>query len=54
MDAVVSGTFRVTMAEGAVDLGPGDALLVPRGTDHAARVIGGQPVVSLDAVREGR
>ena len=51
MDAVLSGTFRITTPEGAVDLGPGDAIEVPRGAVHSAEVIGDEPVISLDAVR---
>jgi quercetin dioxygenase-like cupin family protein len=51
MDAVLSGTFRITTSEGAADLGPGDAIHVPRGAVHSAEVVGCQPVVSLDAVK---
>jgi len=51
IDAVLSGCFRITMAEGSVELGPGDAVFVPRGTDHAAEVVGCEAVVSLDAVK---
>jgi len=51
IDAVLSGTFRITKGEGAVDLGPGDAIHVSRGAVHSAEVIGNQPVVSLDAVK---
>ena len=51
IDAVLAGRFRITMGDGSVDLGPGDAVFVPRGTDHAAEVVGGEAVVSLDAVR---
>ena len=32
-------------------LGPGDMLLVPAGTVHTAKVIGLDPVVSLDATK---
>jgi mannose-6-phosphate isomerase-like protein (cupin superfamily) len=51
MDAVVSGKFRITIADSSVVLGPGDALHVPRGTPHSAEVVGGVPVVSLDGVK---
>ncbi len=51
MDAVLSGTFRVATHDGTVDLGPGDAIEVPRGVVHSAEVIGSEPVVSLDAVK---
>ena len=30
----------------------GDCLKVPRGTVHSAEVVGDEPVVSLDAIRE--
>ena len=51
IDAVLSGTFRITTPEGEVILGPGDAVRVPRGTVHSAEVIGDETVVSLDAVK---
>jgi mannose-6-phosphate isomerase-like protein (cupin superfamily) len=51
MDAVLSGQFRITMREGSVVLGPGDAILVPRGTEHSAEVIGNENVVSVDAIK---
>jgi quercetin dioxygenase-like cupin family protein len=51
MDAVLSGQFQITMAGESVVLGPGDAVHVPRGIPHAARVVGDDAVVSLDAVR---
>ena len=53
IDAVVSGRFRLEMLGKAVVLQAGDALAVPRGTVHNARVLGDDPVVSLDAVRRG-
>lgn len=51
IDGVLSGRFEITMHGQSVVLGPGDAIRVPRGAAHSARVIGGEPVVSLDAVR---
>src|SRR3954466_7374311 len=51
MDAVLSGTFRITMGGMAVDLGPGDAILVRANAEHSAAVIGDRSVVSLDAVK---
>ncbi len=51
MDAVVSGQFRITMREGSVVLGPGDAVLVPRGAEHSAEVVGNEEVVSIDAIK---
>lgn len=52
IDAVVSGRFRLTMDGEAVVLEAGDWIAVPRGAVHAAEVVGDEPVVSLDAVRE--
>ena len=51
IDAVLSGTFRMGMYGQFVDLGPGDLIEVPAGATHSAEVIGTEPVVSLDAVR---
>jgi len=51
IDAVLSGTFRISTTEGSVDVGPGDAIHVPCGVVHSAEVVGDQPVVSLDAVK---
>jgi len=51
MDAVVSGRFRIRMGGAEVVLQAGDAVLVPRGAEHSAEVIGAEPVVSLDAVK---
>lgn len=51
VDAVASGRFRMTTAEGEVVLEAGDCLRVPAGAVHSAEVVGDEPVVSLDAVR---
>jgi mannose-6-phosphate isomerase-like protein (cupin superfamily) len=51
IDAVVSGSFLLSMHGEDVVLEAGDALDVPRGTPHRAEVVGEEPVVSLDAVR---
>lgn len=53
IDAVLSGQFRMTMAGQSVVLEAGDTLVVPRGVGHSAEVIGDEPVVSLDAVKQG-
>jgi quercetin dioxygenase-like cupin family protein len=53
IDAVLSGRFRLSMGGRAVELTAGDALEVPRGQVHSAEVVGGDAVVSLDAVRVG-
>jgi quercetin dioxygenase-like cupin family protein len=51
LDAVLSGALRITTNDGVADLGPGDAICVPRGAVHSAEVIGSQSVLSLDAVK---
>ena len=53
IDAVVSGRFRMTLGGRSVVLKAGDCLSVPRGARHRAEVVGGEPVVSLDATRPG-
>jgi len=52
IDAVLSGRFRMTMHGSAVVLTAGEWLAVPAGTVHSAEVVGSEPVVSLDAVRQ--
>jgi mannose-6-phosphate isomerase-like protein (cupin superfamily) len=52
MDAVLSGRFRMTMEGQEVILEKGDCLAVPRGTVHSAEVVGQEPVVSLDAIKQ--
>ena len=49
IDAVVSGRFRMTAPGQEAVLEPGDWLEVPAGTPHTARVVGDEPVVTLDA-----
>ena len=51
VDAVLSGRFRITLGEGAVELQAGDWVEVHAGAVHSAEVLGEEPVVSLDAVR---
>lgn len=51
IDGVLSGRFRMGMAEGTVILEAGDLLEVPRGVLHSAEVVGEEAVISLDAVR---
>ena len=53
IDGVLAGRFRMAMGEMDVVLEAGDCLAVPRGVVHSAEVVGDEPVVSLDAVREG-
>jgi quercetin dioxygenase-like cupin family protein len=51
IDAVLSGRFELTLGGAPVVLGPGDWIPVPRGVRHTATVVGDEPVVSLDAVK---
>lgn len=51
IDAVVSGRFRMTVEGEEVVLEPGDWVAVSSGTAHTAKVLGEEPVVSLDATR---
>lgn len=51
IDGVVSGQFRVEMGGRAMVLEAGDLVWVPKGTPHAAEVVGTEPVTSLDAVK---
>ena len=51
IDAVLSGRFMMQMAGERIVLEAGDSLAVPRGVIHSAEVVGGEAVVSLDAVR---
>jgi quercetin dioxygenase-like cupin family protein len=51
MDAVLSGQSMMQMEGEKVILRAGDALAVPRGVVHRAEVVGGEAVVSLDAVK---
>lgn len=51
IDAVLSGEFKMDMQGESVVLRSGDYLLVPHGVEHSAEVIGDEPVVSLDAVK---
>lgn len=52
IDAVLSGRFRMTMGGRSVILEAGDMLTVPADAVHSAEVVGGETVVSLDAIRE--
>ena len=49
--SVLSGKFLMTPLGNEFILGPGDMLLVPAGTVHTAKVIGRDPVISLDATK---
>jgi mannose-6-phosphate isomerase-like protein (cupin superfamily) len=51
IDAVLAGRFQMTVRGRKMILGPGDCIAVSKGTVHNARVLGDEPVVSLDATR---
>ena len=51
IDAVLSGQFELVVDGRRAVLGPGDWIAVPRGVRHTATVVGDEPVVSLDAVK---
>ena len=53
IDAVLSGRFRAALRGENIVLEAGDAIAIPRGVVHAARLPGDEPVVSLDAFRIG-
>ncbi|MES9993139.1 MAG: cupin domain-containing protein [Candidatus Thiodiazotropha sp.] len=52
IDGVLSGRFRMSMGTRSVILEAGDTLHVPKGAVHSAEVVGEQPVVSLDAIKQ--
>ena len=52
IDAVISGQFRITTGDDSAILKPGDFVRVPRGAEHSAEVVGSEPVISLDAVKQ--
>jgi quercetin dioxygenase-like cupin family protein len=53
-DAIVSGKFMIEANGRSFLLEAGDMLAVPAGTIHNAKVIGSEPVISLDAVLTSR
>jgi mannose-6-phosphate isomerase-like protein (cupin superfamily) len=42
---VLSGTCEHTVGDATVDLGPGQAICIPRGTPHCARTTSAEPLV---------
>ncbi|NIP13780.1 MAG: cupin domain-containing protein [Pseudomonadales bacterium] len=50
-DGVLSGEFLMEIQGEKVLLRAGDILHVPAGVVHSARVVGEEPVVSLDATK---
>ena len=51
IDAVLSGKFQMNMFGQTLVLSAGNCLSVPHGAMHSAEVIGDEPVVSLDAIK---
>ncbi len=51
IDGVLSGRFRMTMADASRVLEAGDLVIIPKHVFHSAAVVGDAPVVSLDAVK---
>ena len=50
IDAVLSGSFRITMGKDSAVLKAGDFVHVPAGAEHSAEVVGNEAVISLDSV----
>ena len=52
IDAVLSGRFKMMLRGEPVILSKGQWLEVPAGVEHTAEVLGNEPVVSLDCIKE--
>lgn len=50
-DAVVSGRFKIEVGSKVFILEAGDMIAVPARTIHNAKVLGTEPVISLDSTR---
>lgn len=53
---VLQGRIAFTVGEGTVELGPGEAAVIPAGVEHGARVLGDEEVVTDNVMaprREG-
>lgn len=50
-DAVLGGRFKISADSKEFVLEAGDVIEIPAGTLHTAEVVGGEAVVSLDAIR---
>ncbi len=44
---VIAGTMRMKLHTGDIDVGPGEFLIVPRGTEHCPEALGGECSVML-------
>ncbi|MGB5832743.1 MAG: cupin domain-containing protein [Thiohalocapsa sp.] len=51
IDGILAGRFRITMSGQEVVLEAGDLVIVPKHVMYTAEVVGDEPVVSLDAMR---
>jgi quercetin dioxygenase-like cupin family protein len=51
IDAVLQGSFKITMYGKSIILTPGCYVMVPKNTIHSAEVIGDEAVISIDAVK---
>lgn len=51
IDAILKGRFQVNIDGNTIVLKPGDYIQVPANKIHAARVVGEESVVSLDAIK---
>jgi quercetin dioxygenase-like cupin family protein len=51
IDAILQGTFKITMNGQSFTLRPGSYVVVPKKTIHSAEVIGMETVISIDAVK---
>ena len=54
IDAVLQGTFKITMRDESVILTRGSFVEVPKHTLHSAEVLGDETVVSIDAVKQNQ
>ncbi len=52
IDAVISGTFKIVLEDKMSVLTSGDLVFIPKNAVHSAEVIGDEPVVSLDGVKD--
>jgi len=52
IDAVLAGRFCLTLFGCRCVLAAGDRIVVPKGIEHSAEVIGDQVVISIDAVKD--
>jgi quercetin dioxygenase-like cupin family protein len=52
IDGVLAGRFELEMGGKSVVLEAGDTLVIPKGAVHSAKVVGGESVISLDAIKK--